>query len=637
MAIPCSKKLLLVIGILVLVLSPSASVEESEENSEMCKQGEVHDKDGECCIPNMIDEEKCTEAPSDMAIATAVTLIGSFVFLISLQFFVNHPDIDMQRNAYRVISSTVSIFSAVLMFQSIDGLVENLIIEPYAEILPKHCFELLIDGIHMLLWYTVTQITIAKVAGALKSDEERDALLSEDKDKEEIEQVKQDREIECQCWGTVFAHLTGFSSINFWVTLQQLTPFNQSPLLALLLLPISVVVQWGLQRLTDKCRESWSASGDGKKDWFEDKWDETCEEAENDIMGLTLSVIIVNAARFGVNVWFGHDCLPNAEQKEEGEACEFDRSISLVCTVLLVGLVFVTALFIAQLVVFRLFPELAEEKEEKEEKNETEEKHEKHEKEDEEKGHGECEGEGGGEEEGGEEEESNLVERVVGVLLITLSMGFAWCVFHGSHRLLMVVNPAFLGKEKNAATLAVALALIVTYVAWILMRILDCIADLPEEWTPPAVDESIRTVIDAMSIFIGFAWEQTFDESVDNLAEFTRKYGGSHAPAFAKLVIGSGCVGVVFMAWKLYILPFVVKEGWKFGFVFSKRDLLHASHSLAEHDPEFAESVYQDILRCCSGKSIEYEKIPEHEIEALKRELVRLKKVEWQYRCASCT
>ena len=41
-------------------------------------------------------------------------------------------------------------------------------------------------------------------------------------------------------------------------------------------------------------------------------WDDECEEAENDVMGLAVSFTTVNALRFFIS-----GCLPNEEGKEE--------------------------------------------------------------------------------------------------------------------------------------------------------------------------------------------------------------------------------------------------------------------------------------------------------------------------------
>ena len=72
-----------------------------------------------------------------------------------------------------------------------------------------------------------------------------------------------------------------------------------------------------LQGVTNGIRDKISASDDGEKDEFEELWDEHCEDAENDVLGLALSFTAVSALRFWIT-----GCLPNQEGKEEECAVE---------------------------------------------------------------------------------------------------------------------------------------------------------------------------------------------------------------------------------------------------------------------------------------------------------------------------
>lgn len=537
-----------------------------------CKVNEEHDSKGRCCTDDLMETEdgrkRCFEAPGDMAIAAAFTLIGSFTFLISLNFGMNWPDEDMQKYAYKVISQTVSIFSAVLMFQCINGLLEDWIVEPFKITGWSQFF---FNFGHMILWYIITQFVVAWASGALKPEKYRSNLLKQNGPmKTVLDEEKETILINCNCFGGVLAHLTGFASINAWTTLQEQKPFNSDPLMALVPVVFATLGQIFLQRLTGWCRVWWIKSDDDQKDWFESRWDEACDDAEDDVMGLTLSVIIVNTLRMLINglVRAGAECLPNQEQKEEGEKCEDfvetgQRTFGQIFLLFVAASIFVVLLFLQRYTHDRIFNRAASESEE------------------------------------GDEREKpwyeEMAERYTDVFMITLSMAFSWCLFHGNKQFLTWLNPSFLGNEKNECSLAVVLALELTYISSFVIKLLDWIADLPDRWTPPAIDDSIKVVIDAISVCIGFAWEQTFDVSVDTLANSIRPIGGKKSPAFAKFAIGSLCCSVVFLAWKWYILPFVVKEGWKFGFVFTGSDLYHTAQKVAESDPDFKARVLPDL------------------------------------------
>lgn len=519
-------------------------------------------------------EEEEKEGVSSGNVSTSFTLIGSFTFLISLLFAMNHPDPEMKEYAYTVISSTVSIFSAVLMFQSLNGLIETFIIDtPIVK--NNRWLEFLVDALHMMTWYATTQLVIAKVTRAFETDQWRDEKLADHKTRKK---VQKEVKVERICWGIIFAHLTGFASINFWSNMQSMF-FSENWVMSLVPIPIAVLGQLGLQTGTDMFREYWAA-GDGKKDWFEENWDMACEEAEDDILGLTMSVLIVSSCRFAINEAFDFKCLSNAEQKEEDEACEdLDKwrtdgqHFSPTLILYFIGFVFVTALFISKLLFAKYLPEEEEMMEEldADDVDEAEEI----------------------EEAKGDKKEHTMMEerikRIGEVWLISLSMSFSWCIFHGTTQLLRSLWPGYLGEEANATTLAVILALSVTYIAFLFIRGLDKIADLPDEYTPPAVDDAIRQVIKAMSLFIGFAWEQTFDESVDALAS---KFA---SPAIAKLVIGTLCIVIVFVAWKWYILPTVVQQGWKLGYTEGKGALMASLKFLKETEKDESH-VYEKLM-----------------------------------------
>mmetsp|Transcript_101145 Transcript_101145/g.174464 ORF Transcript_101145/g.174464 Transcript_101145/m.174464 type:complete len:651 (+) Transcript_101145:51-2003(+) len=555
-----------------------------EGTPEKCKSNEEHDSHGKCCSSDLMDENEegktCFEQPSEMTVAVAFSLIGSFSFFASLMFAINWPQNRMRRHAYKMISSTISIFCAVLMFQCINGLVEDLIVETYKL---SNWSQFVLDFVHFIVWYTILQRGIALASGVTNPKQYRINILDEQRTQpKKIGREKERVIIRCESFGGVLAHLTGFASINVWASLQQKIPFNDSPLSALLPVGICILSQIALKWIMSKCR-AYINMGDNNKDWFEIKWDECCDEAADDVMGLTLSVLFANAIRMAINGMnsIGEKCLPNEEQEEEGFECEEfvpKRNWEQVLWLFVAGYLLLFILFGVQWTHWRLV-------------------------------HAKRKEEEGDEEEEEEEGEGSLGEHSVHVFMISLAMAFAWCIFHAERQLFSVVNPSFLGDKANVSFTIVVVALVLTYLAWMSTWILDQIQELPDKYTPPSVDSSIKKVVDAIALLIGFAWEQVFDVSVGNLADSFRKDWGKHAPAVVKLILATICSAIAFLAWQWYFLPFVVKEGWRFKFVFTAEDLLEAATAVADKDPDVKRGVLPMLQRTYS-QSPEYKLLP---------------------------
>eukprot|EP00930_Biecheleria_cincta_P036861 TRINITY_DN25267_c0_g1_i1.p2 TRINITY_DN25267_c0_g1~~TRINITY_DN25267_c0_g1_i1.p2 ORF type:complete len:326 (-),score=71.38 TRINITY_DN25267_c0_g1_i1:1228-2205(-) len=232
----------------------------------------------------LAEEEE--EKASPMAMAIAATLIGAVSFVLAMLYLMNHPDDDMRRYTYDIINATVSIFSAVLVFQSFNDAIETTLLEGK----PVYVC-VIVNFVHMLFWYCMLHLSLAYISGAIgEPPESREAV-----------------ELNMKSVAIVLGHLTGFASINAWGALQQLEYFS-TPSMSFAVLPISCLGQFVLQRCTDEIRSYVSLADDGEWDEFEKAWDEEVEESENDIMALTMSFNFIQAARFVIT-----SRLPNSE------------------------------------------------------------------------------------------------------------------------------------------------------------------------------------------------------------------------------------------------------------------------------------------------------------------------------------
>jgi len=128
------------------------------------------------------------------------------------------------------------------------------------------------------------------------------------------------------------------------------------------------------------------------------------------------------------------------------------------------------------------------------------------------------------------------------------AMAFAWCILVVCRW--EAARIAALG-DSNGIICRVAIALVVSFAGFFIVAGLDALADL--SITGPAVDNALVSLIQGLSILVGFSWEQAFDGGVECIAEMTDN------PVGIGLVLGIGVALVVLEPWRRYILKKVIR------------------------------------------------------------------------------
>lgn len=93
-------------------------------------------------------------------------------------------------------------------------------------------------------------------------------------------------------------------------------------------------------------------------------------------------------------------------------------------------------------------------------------------------------------------------------------------------------------------------AILISFIAFFVIWCFDKVED--SKLFGEEVDKIIETIIAALSILMGFGWEQSFDVAVDVISEKVDKY---IPKAFARLIMSFSLWALVFPAWKRYIVP----------------------------------------------------------------------------------
>lgn len=420
-------------------------------------------------VPVMAEEES-----SPVAIAISVMLMGSIGFQMLMFYLVNHSDRDIQRYSWQVISQTISIFCAVLLFQGCNGLVEERLIEGSSD-----WMEVVVDMAQMLFWLVCMQIVLAITSGALNE------IFGAEPDMERVE-------LNLKSWSVLFSHVAGFATINAWGSLQQKF-FNSSPLHVLLVVPMGSVGLLLIYHIFDVIRERIAHMDDGEKDAYEEKWDEETEEAENDVAGLSMSFLTVQALRYAIS-----GILPNQEGLEPWGAAISHTPHQ--CH-LLMGCGFIFFLLSMAVLNSERIVETPE-----------------------------------------------RLERVIEILNNYLTFGLSWCLFYGVRWRISATH-----FTHENALLMVAIALFLSAVSFLFIFVLDKVEDNHLFGEDAEIAEgATEKIITGLGILVGFSWEQSFDTAVDVVAEGLRHLA---PPTFSKMVMSTCLVIIVFPAWRFYILP----------------------------------------------------------------------------------
>jgi hypothetical protein len=466
------------------------------------------------------EEEKKASA---LALGIATTLLGTVTFVITLMYAINHYDVDMRKHTYSTIVSTISIFCAVLIFSTCNDMLGEL-----GNQLEFNAHQMcMVNMAHMLTWYVLMQLFLAWVCGVIGS------FMGNAKTEYEKENSF---ELNVKCWAQLLAHLTGFASINAWGSLQQLSFFRKTPAMTLLILPAGMLGSFILQRITDTARER-LAAWDGEKDKSEETWDEEAEECEDDVMGLQLSFNAVQSIRY-----FVANTLPNAEGEWEVPDILEEGGVWYMGEIFFAG--FIGALGVVVVIALGLLVEEEEEGSEPESDG----------------------GEGAEHGEHGEEEEEKpfmqqLRERFCKILVVAFSMVYAWCSFYSGQLLVARLMSSTLGFDEMSVSLA--LAFFLSAMSFGAIRILDYITDTCFAEGGKGYQATTHVIL-AIGILVGFAWEQCFDQAVASIASRTTSVWGRH---LVKALLALMCVGVLVPAYKRFLLPMQLLQGYKYGFV----------------------------------------------------------------------
>lgn len=466
----------------------------------------------------------------------SMMLLGCMGFMMATFYLVNWPDDDIRRISWEVISSTISVFGSLLLFQSSNRVLEYYFFHDMS--IWQH---LAVAMLQLLLWFGTLQLVLAYYSGAIGEHHlvaKRQAALTAaessscpKKRREEFQSAERcmhEIRLNTHAAATLMGHVTGFAAVNAWGILQQAVPRSFWP--CAMVPPLSFFgISW-VYEITKYFRHK-KTMADGEEDEYEELWGERVAETEDEVISLAVSFLSVQILRFCIS-----GSLPEASG-EDAEGQDWHSNYS--CLLLLLTGVVAGIADVARLLYDRSIEP------------------------------------GWARMVSGESQNSNSInsEKRAGSWFQKISaMTFAFCLLFAAEWWISSNLPM------DGSMKAVVSALLVTVAAFMLIFGIDKVADMHADdaeldevllrrvFIRPFWDNNaLRLIISALGMLVGFSWERCFDAAVGGLSQ--GHDGGKHwlrgahehhrqvPAAVCNLILAVILAILVLPAWKWYILP----------------------------------------------------------------------------------
>lgn len=483
-----------------------------EESENVVEEGKEEGTEGE-------EEEEEAEF-SDIDLTMAWGLLGFVTFNMVLFYLVNYPDEDMRLYVWSVVSVTISIFMAVLLFQTATALLAKIF--PWDKF---HVEQIVIAFVQLVVYFSAMQISVAKLCGVLDDDPFPSTLSTE-----EVAKEMHAKERKMKSVSGLLAHMAGFALINFGGSLQHMSWELLYRPYTFIFLPGIFIGHLIATRFVRKFRRSVmrkrvkyhhqvhadqyeSMAGDSRvdeeekeekqgMDWCTETWDEETYECENEIASIGMSFLIVQAVRFNIS-----GVMPNTLGIEEAD---YIHSVNEILILSGCGLFFAVSCvgLVVQLHYFEMQPIEP----------------------------GTC---------------KSFLKRMMKVLQVTFAMAFAWCLQNSIKWGISTFNSMH-GFEPNPNGIIsrVLMAVVISFLSFAIIVCLDWIYD--QDCTGDTADEAISSLIRALSLLVGFCWEQSFDCCVEVLGE------RFNSPLVLESTLTLAICILVYPAWRWYVLDKVL-------------------------------------------------------------------------------
>jgi len=470
--------------------------------------------------------EQSEEPESPESMGVAFTLLGSLTFGMMLLYLVNWMDDDVRRYSWFVISMTVSIFCAVLLFSGTTTWLTELVWGSTEHAVSVQGPFLAFSYAIFVVWFFLLQLVLGFSAGILCGTIDEDDLDKEDwviddhlrsSNSEFLPEsnilvtrwgrglgmgldgfpvfvrqkfVARERlERRARSWAVILSHVTAFASIRAGCAFQNAGWFatnGWSQLLALIIHQLILSLLFWISAKLSTCR--------GKSERLLDLYYDQVEESFDDVASLTISFLFCRCVKYGYSGVMSDLSGYQPEDSIPGNATG---------PLLLFGLSI--ASLVVAIILIRCCPS--------------------------------------------EEDLPMIRLKIQQISQSAATNCFAWFFLFGTYWTFSALkNGGTWSMSPNSLMANLLLSVTMSFLAFAATVILDKFEDALGTKETPDEKRIFKNVITAVALLVGLSWEWSFDKAVEVAASVTDN------PAWYELGITIGVVVLIIPAWRRYIL-----------------------------------------------------------------------------------
>jgi hypothetical protein len=227
------------------------------------------------CAEVVVTDNTTDSAPKPMTVsgnaAASVTLFGALALVMVLFYLTNSRNKVVSSQTWSMISMAVSIFSAVLTFSALDGIIKRLFkLQDASDGAPVSIGDVASLAFQMCFWWFIVVVVLFC---------QRSSLLH------------------LKAYGTIGGHIMGFTAINLYGNVALMDTFNGNAWMTLVVMAIYLVtvpLVLMTSRLVHGCMQKQQLQS--KED--DDRWHDQSKDTGSDFFSMGLASLLCMWIRF---------------------------------------------------------------------------------------------------------------------------------------------------------------------------------------------------------------------------------------------------------------------------------------------------------------------------------------------------